>query len=97
MKKSQLAEAIKNVLAENKIRQAIKEVLAEEVYDLVRDIHSVLGRNASKEEVQDYLGRSLSGSELEALGFNSGRVVRYKHGQPVYAGQSQKKTYGRRY
>ena len=31
MKKSQLAKAIKSVLAENRIRQAIKEVLAEEV------------------------------------------------------------------
>lgn len=73
------------------------EDLNEEAYDLVRDIHSVLGRNASQDEVEDYLGRSLSGSELKALGFNSGRVVGYKHGQPVYAGQGQKKTYGRRY
>jgi len=73
------------------------ENLNEEAYDLVRDIHSVLGRNASQDEVEDYLGRSLSGSELKALGFNSGRVVGYKHGQPVYAGQGQKKTYGRRY
>jgi hypothetical protein len=173
MKKSQLAEAIKSVLAENKIRQAVKEVLAEEgqetvkltadnikypfvdntknaildkeycdkvginynlgdsfnvdgtefqvrsiiepyfyvltklgsgersmneeEYDIVRDIHSTLGRNASQDEVEDYLGRSLSSSELKALGFNSGRVTGYKHGQPQYAGQGQKKTYGRRY
>lgn len=69
----------------------------EEEYDIVRDIHSTLGRNASQDEVEDYLGRSLSGSELKALGFNSGKVTGYKYGQPQYAGQGQKKTYGRRY
>jgi hypothetical protein len=73
------------------------EDLNEEEYDIVRDIHSVLGRNASQDEVEEYLGRSLSSSELKALGFNSGRVTGYKHGQPQYAGQGQRKTYGRRY
>jgi hypothetical protein len=69
----------------------------EEDYDIVRDIHSVLGRNASQDEVEDYLGRSLSSSELKALGFNSGKITGYKYGQPQYAGQGQRKTYGRRY
>lgn len=166
MKKSELAKAIRNVLAENtknkldesKIRQAIREVLAEEDpsgrtklpavsflsryhpevfstiadanigvtnydiadiiddyveylklfgadgkvineegYDTVRDIHTALGRNASQDEIEQYLGRSLSGSELKAFGFNSGTITGYKYGVPQYAGQGQKKTYGRRY
>lgn len=100
----------KEKLDESKIRQAVREVLAEELrpiggernvneeeYDIVRDINSTLGRNASQDEVEEYLGRSLSGSELKALGFNSGKVTGYKFGQPQYAGQGQKKTYSRRY
>ena len=108
MKKSQLVSAIKTVLAENKkqkldentIRQVIREVLAEkedineEAYDTVRDVTQALNNSRpSQDQVEDYLGRSLSRDELKAFGFNSGIVIGYKYGQPQYAGQGQKKTY----
>jgi hypothetical protein len=100
MKKSQLAEAIKSVLVENKIRQAVKEVLAEqeaineEAYDTVQDVTRALNNSRpSQDEVEEYLGRSLSSDELRAFGFNSGTIIGYKYGQPQYADQGQRKTY----
>ncbi len=174
MKKSQLAEAIKSVLAENRIKQAVREVLAEEIlnapgqkqwdskfkinyddlpanvdlktaslnkllqgipyqhvaypqdsddgnllfktaedlarakkalmgkqstineeeYDTVKDVTQALNNSRpSQDEVENYLGRSLSKDELRAFGFNSGTVTGYKYGQPQYAGQGQRKTY----
>ncbi len=93
MKKSELISAIKTVLAENrkqkldenKIRQIIREVLSEEVYDLVRDVKSALGPNPTKDQVEKYLGRPLDGDEMDAFGFP--RMVGMKGGQPIYAGQ----------
>jgi len=90
----------KEKLNENTIRQAVKEVLAEqeaineEAYDTVQDVTRALNNSRpSQDEVEEYLGRSLSSDELRAFGFNSGTVIGYKHGQPQYAGQGQKKTY----
>jgi len=66
----------------------------EEGYDTVQDVTRALNNSRpSQDEVEDYLGRSLSRDELRAFGFNSGTVIGYKHGQPQYAGQGQRKTY----
>lgn len=66
----------------------------EEAYDTVQDVTRALNNSRpSQDEVEDYLGRSLSSDELRAFGFNSGTVIGYKHGQPQYAGQGQRKTY----
>lgn len=66
----------------------------EEAYDTVQDVTRALNNSRpSQDEVEDYLGRSLSSDELRAFGFNSGTVTGYKYGKPQYAGQGQRKTY----
>ena len=71
-----------------------EQTINEEAYDTVRDVTQALNNSRpSQDEVEDYLGRSLSSDELRAFGFNSGTVIGYKHGQPQYAGQGQRKTY----
>ena len=45
--------------------------LNEELYDFVRDIESALGRRAPRWQIEDYLGRKLSSSELSALGMGT--------------------------
>lgn len=87
-------EKKKEKLDENTIREVIREVLSEEGYDTVQDVTRALNKSRpSQDEVEDYLGRSLSSDELRAFGFNSGTLIGYKHGQPQYAGQGQRKTY----
>jgi len=69
--------------------------LNEEAYDTVQDVTRALNNSRpSQDQVEDYLGRSLSKDELRAFGFNSGTVTGYKYGQPQYA---PKPKYGRRY
>ena len=69
-------------------------IISEEEYDTVRGVTQALNNSRpSQDQVEDYLGRSLSSSELRAFGFNSRTVIGYKHGQPQYAGQGQRKTY----
>lgn len=43
----------------------------EELYDFVRDIESALGQRAPRWQIEDYLGRKLSSSELSALGIGT--------------------------
>lgn len=69
--------------------------LNEEEYDTVGDITRALNNSRpSQDEVENYLGRSLSKDELRAFGFNSGTVTGYKYGQPQYAPSPR---YKRRY
>ena len=76
------------------LRPIGSKAVNEEAYDTVRDVTQALNTSRpSQDEVEDYLGRSLSNDELRAFGFNSGIVTGYKYGQPQYAGQGQNKTY----
>ena len=71
-----------------------EQTINEEAYDTVQDVTRALNNSRpSQDEVEDYLGRSLSSDELRAFGFNSGTVTGYKYGKPQYAGQGQRKTY----
>ena len=46
--------------------------LNEELYDFVRDIESAMGKRAPRWQIEEYLGRKLSNSELSALGLRVG-------------------------
>ena len=46
--------------------------LNEELYDFVRDIESAMGKRAPRWQIEKYLGRKLSNSELSALGLRVG-------------------------
>jgi hypothetical protein len=89
-----LKEEQQNVTSTNPQEDINKETINEEAYDTVRDVTQALNNSRpSQDEVEDYLGRSLSSDELRAFGFNSGTIIGYKYGQPQYAGQGQRKTY----
>jgi len=94
MNKSHLKNIIKEIIKE--VLDNKKIAIKEEAYDIVQDVYRALNNSRpSQDEVEEYLGRSLSRDELRAFGFNSGTVTGYKYGQPQYAGQGQKKTYTR--
>jgi hypothetical protein len=89
-----LKEEQQNVTSTNPQEDINEETINEEAYDTVRDVTQALNNSRpSQDEVEDYLGRSLSSDELRAFGFNSGTITGYKYGQPQYAGQGQRKTY----
>ena len=104
MKKEDLAKAIKSVLAENtknklvesRIRQAIREVLAEElineeVRDLVINVKAALqNNNPTQTDVETHLRRELNNQEKKAFGF-----IKQGGKQTQSQQRSNKQPYGR--
>jgi len=103
--KSVLAENTKRKLDESAIRRVVKEVLAEEfeklsakgelneeTYDTIQDIVRNHGNRPSEAEVRANLTGIDDDEVLNYFGYDSGRVIGYQYGRPVYADQKKKTT-----